>query len=121
MTKIRLKRQGSKFNVHYKIVVSDSKAPRDGRFIEVVGFYNPHSKELKVEKELIIKWLNDGAVPTITVKSLFKKYKINEEFILQKNSIKKSTTKKSVNKKNTSKKVSTNTKVKKTKKIDNKK
>ncbi len=80
MVKMRLKRQGSKFNAFYKIVVADARAPRDGRFIEVVGFYNPHTKELKLEKELVFKWLNDGAVPTETVKTLLKKDKINEEF-----------------------------------------
>ncbi|NQZ29177.1 MAG: 30S ribosomal protein S16 [Mycoplasmatales bacterium] len=80
MVKMRLKRQGSKFNAFYKIVVADARAPRDGRFIEVVGFYNPHTKELKLEKELVFKWLNDGAVPTETVKTLLKKEKINEEF-----------------------------------------
>ncbi len=80
MVKMRLKRQGSKFNAFYKIVVADARAPRDGRFIEVVGFYNPHNKELKLEKELVFKWLNDGAVPTETVKQLLKKEKINEEF-----------------------------------------
>ncbi len=84
MTKIRLKRQGSKFNAHYKIVVADARSPRDGKFIEVVGFYNPHTKEVKLEKELIIKWLNEGAVPTISVKALFRKNKLNEEFIAQK-------------------------------------
>ncbi len=80
MVKMRLKRQGSKFNAFYKIVVADARAPRDGRFIEVVGFYNPHTKDLKLDKELIFKWLNDGAVPTDTVKTLLKREKINEEF-----------------------------------------
>ncbi len=98
MTKIRLKRQGSKFNVHYKVVVADARAPRDGRFIEVVGYYNPHTKDLNLDKSLIMKWLNEGAVPTATVKALFKKDKINEEFAKTKAS-KKSVVKKSVDKK----------------------
>ncbi|CAM9116473.1 30S ribosomal protein S16 [Mycoplasma marinum] len=80
MVKMRLKRQGSKFNAFYKIVVADARAPRDGKFIEVVGYYNPHSKELKLDKELVFKWLNDGAVPTDTVKTLLKKENVNEEF-----------------------------------------
>ena len=49
MVKIRLKRIGNKFNAIYRIVVADAKAPRDGKFIEEIGFYNPHSKELKIE------------------------------------------------------------------------
>lgn len=80
MVKIRLKRMGSKFNAFYRIVAADVKAPRDGRFIEEVGYYNPNSKELKIDKELIFKWLNNGAQPTNTVKNLFKKEKVWEEY-----------------------------------------
>lgn len=80
MVKIRLKRMGSKFNAFYRIVAADAKAPRDGRFIEEVGYYNPNSKELKIDKELAFKWLNNGAQPTDTVKNLFKKEKVWEEY-----------------------------------------
>ncbi len=86
MVKLRLKRQGSKFNATYKVVAADSRAPRDGKFIEELGHYNPHSKELVLKKELIFKWLNEGAVPSETVKTLFKKEKINEEFVKTKTS-----------------------------------
>ncbi|MGV2393634.1 UNVERIFIED_CONTAM: 30S ribosomal protein S16 [Campylobacter lari] len=51
MVKIRLKRLGSKFNACYKIVVADARAPRDGRFIEAIGQYNPHTKEFKLNEE----------------------------------------------------------------------
>ncbi|MGZ9431542.1 30S ribosomal protein S16 [Mycoplasma sp. 480] len=84
MVKIRLKRLGNKFNPIYKIVAADARAPRDGRFIEVLGHYNPSSKELKLEKELILKWLNIGAVPTETVKTLLKKESILSEFAASK-------------------------------------
>jgi small subunit ribosomal protein S16 len=52
MVKIRLKRMGSKYNAFYRIVVADERAPRDGKFIEEVGYYNPHSKEIRVNLEL---------------------------------------------------------------------
>lgn len=84
MVKLRLKRMGNKFNAFYRIVAADAKAPRDGRFIEEIGYFNPHSKELKIDKALSLKWLNDGAQPTETVKVLFKKEKIWEEFLSKK-------------------------------------
>jgi len=55
MVKLRLKRMGSKFNAFYRIVAADARAPRDGRFIEEVGYYNPHSKETFVNTELRTK------------------------------------------------------------------
>jgi len=55
MVKLRLKRMGSKFNAFYRIVAADARAPRDGRFIEEIGYYNPHSKETFVNKELRTK------------------------------------------------------------------
>ncbi|QJR44043.1 30S ribosomal protein S16 [Mycoplasma miroungirhinis] len=72
MVKLRLKRNGKKFNAIYKIIVADSRSPRDGRFIEEVGFYNPHSKEIKLNEELITKWLNQGAQVSDTVRTLLK-------------------------------------------------
>lgn len=95
MVKIRLKRMGNKFNAFYRIVAADAKAPRDGRFIEEVGFYNPNSKELKIDKELVFKWLNDGAQPTDTVRNLFKKDKLWAEYTEIKNKSKEKSAKKS--------------------------
>jgi len=74
MVKLRLKRMGSKFNAFYRIVAADARAPRDGRFIEEIGYYNPNSKELKIEVAKKDKWLSQGAVPTDTVKGLFRKF-----------------------------------------------
>lgn len=87
MVKLRLKRMGSKFNASYRIIAADAKVSRDGKFIEEIGYYNPNSKELKIEKEIAFKWLNNGAQPTDTVKNLFKKEKIWEEY--SKNKLKK--------------------------------
>ena len=73
--KLRLKRMGSKQKPFYRIVAADSRSPRDGRFIEILGTYNPIVKEnnVTVNEELAIKWLNNGAQPTDTVKSLLSK------------------------------------------------
>lgn len=76
MVKLRLRRMGKKFNPIYRIVAADARVPRDGKFIEEVGFYNPQTKELVVDVELRDKWLNDGAVPSETVKNLFSKHTI---------------------------------------------
>ncbi|WP_033160902.1 30S ribosomal protein S16 [[Mycoplasma] collis] len=84
MVKLRLKRLGNKFNAFYKIVAADARAPRDGRFIEILGHYNPHSKELKIQKDLVLKWLNQGAVPTQVVRNLLKKEAIFKTFAEQK-------------------------------------
>ena len=100
MVKIRLKRMGSKFNAFYRIVAADAKAPRDGRFIEELGYYNPHSKELKIDKELAFKWLSNGAQLTDTAKDLFTKEKLLEQFNKQKP---KKVVKKSKNRKSKSK------------------
>lgn len=73
--KIRLKRMGSKKNAFYRVVVADSRYPRDGRFIEELGYYNPMTNpaEVKIDGEKAKKWLATGAQPTDTVKSLLKK------------------------------------------------
>lgn len=73
--KMRLRRMGAKKAPHYRIVVADSRYPRDGRFIEEVGYYNPMTTpvELKVDAEKVEKWLQSGAQPTETVKSLLVK------------------------------------------------
>lgn len=75
MVKIRLKRMGAHKKPFYRIVVADVRAPRYGRFIEEVGYYDPmkEPKEIKINEELAKKWLANGAQPTDTVKSLFKK------------------------------------------------
>ena len=80
--KIRLKRMGAKKNPFYRIVVADSRSPRDGRFIENLGTYNPlvNPAEIKVDEASTLKWLNDGAIPTDTVKNLFSKMGIMEKF-----------------------------------------
>ena len=80
--KIRLKRMGAKKSHFYRIVVADSRSPRDGRFIESVGTYNPVAQPAKVElnEELVLKWLNDGAKPSDTVRNLFSKQGIMEKF-----------------------------------------
>jgi small subunit ribosomal protein S16 len=72
--KIRLKRMGQKKAPFYRIVVADARSPRDGRFIEEVGYYNPckDPNELSINQEAVQKWLGNGAQPTNTVKSLFK-------------------------------------------------
>ena len=79
--RIRLARGGSKKRPFHKIVVADSRAPRDGRFIEVVGLYHPIEKDdLKIDEEKALKWLQNGAQPTDTVKSLFTRVGIIEKF-----------------------------------------
>ncbi|MBT2624348.1 30S ribosomal protein S16 [Bacillus sp. HU-1818] len=80
--KIRLKRMGSKRSPFYRIVVADSRSPRDGRFIETVGTYNPVLKpaEVKIDEELALKWLQTGAKPSDTVRNLFSNQGIMEKF-----------------------------------------
>ena len=73
--KIRLRRMGAKKAPSYRIVVADSRYPRDGRFIEEIGFYNPMAEpsEIKVDPEKAKKWIANGAQPTETVRALLKK------------------------------------------------
>ena len=73
--KIRLRRMGAKKNPFYRIVVADSRYPRDGRFIEEIGTYNPlkSPSETKVDADKAKQWLANGAQPTDTVKALLKK------------------------------------------------
>ncbi len=80
--KLRLLRMGAKKKPFYRIVAADSRTKRDGKYIELVGTYNPVSEpaEIKVNEEVALKWLSDGAIPTDTVKSLFNKAGINEKF-----------------------------------------
>ena len=73
--KLRLKRMGAKKQPFYRVVAADSRSPRDGRFIETVGTYNPLKTpaEINIDKEVAKKWLNNGATPTDTVRSLLSK------------------------------------------------
>ncbi|QIB69008.1 30S ribosomal protein S16 [Aminipila butyrica] len=75
MVKIRLKRMGANKKPFYRIVVADSRAPRDGKFIEEVGTYNPLTDPATViiNEEQVTKWLGNGAQPTETVRALLKK------------------------------------------------
>ena len=73
--KIRLRRMGAKKAPYYRIVVADSRYPRDGRFIEEIGFYNPmvEPAEVQVDEETATKWIANSAQPTDPVKAPFKK------------------------------------------------
>ena len=75
MVKIRLRRMGAKKAPFYRIVVADSRYPRDGRFIEEIGYYNPtvDPAELKVDVDRAQAWIKTGAQPTETVRTLLKK------------------------------------------------
>ena len=75
MVKIRLKRVGAKKQPFYRVIVADSRSPRNGRFIEEIGYYNPltNPAEVKIDAEKAKAWLGKGAQPTETVKSLLKK------------------------------------------------
>lgn len=79
--KIRLRRMGAKKNPFYRIVVSDSRSPRDGRFIEEIGYYNPltEPKTIKVDNEKAIAWIKNGAKPTDTVDRLFRETGLYEK------------------------------------------
>lgn len=80
--KLRSQRFGSKKKPFYRIVATDSRNPRDGRFIEVVGTYNPltNPATIKFDEEKVLKWLGNGAKPTDTVKSLLTKEHLIEKF-----------------------------------------
>ncbi|MBQ7891370.1 MAG: 30S ribosomal protein S16 [Erysipelotrichaceae bacterium] len=80
--KLRLTRMGAKKAPVYRVVAADSRAPRDGRFIEVVGLYNPTANPaiVDINEELALKWLNNGAQPSDTVRNLFSKQGIMKKF-----------------------------------------
>ena len=73
--KMRLRRMGMKKAPFYRVIVADSRSPRDGRFIEEIGYYNPLTEpaDIKIDAEKATKWLNNGAQPTETVRSILKK------------------------------------------------
>ena len=85
--RFRLKRMGQKKRPFYRLVVADSRAARDGRFIDTVGYYNPISEpaEIKVDEEKALSWLEKGAQPSDTVRSLLKKSGVMEKFTTGKN------------------------------------
>lgn len=86
-TKIRLKRMGAKKNPFYRIVVADARSPRDGRFIEEIGYYDPATDPatIKIDEEKAMKWLAEGAKPTDTAKSLLQKQGIIAKFAANRN------------------------------------
>jgi len=79
-TRIRLKRMGSKKAPFYRLVVADSRSPRDGKFIEILGYYNPLKEDLKIDEEKAVNWLKSGAQPSETVRALFKKAGVIQKF-----------------------------------------
>lgn len=80
--KLRLKRMGAKKRPFYRIVAADSRGPRDGKFIELVGTYNPLATpaEINIDEEKALKWLGNGAQPTDTVKNLLSNSGIMKKF-----------------------------------------
>ncbi|MDD1371816.1 30S ribosomal protein S16 [Metamycoplasma hyosynoviae] len=83
MVKLRLKRAGKKFYATYKIVAADARAPRDGKFIEELGYYDPNSKKLHLNYELVEKHLSQGAKPTETVRNLLKQNDFYKNYSLK--------------------------------------
>ncbi|TDX51966.1 30S ribosomal protein S16 [Orenia marismortui] len=80
--KIRLRRMGSKRNPFYRLVVADSRKPRDGRFIEELGYYNPTTdpETVKLDEESALKWLSNGAQPSNTVRNILSRQGIMKKF-----------------------------------------
>lgn len=84
--KLRLKRMGAKKQPFYRIVAADSRSPRDGRFIETVGTYNPltNPATININEEVALKWLSNGATPTDTVRNILSKAGIMSKFASEK-------------------------------------
>lgn len=80
--KIRLTRMGAKKKPTYRIVASDSRRPRDGKYLELIGTYNPTKEpaEVKINEEVALKWLNNGAIPSDTVRNLLSKAGVMKKF-----------------------------------------
>ncbi len=78
--KIRLTRMGAKQRPSYRIVASDSRVKRDGKYLELIGTYDPLAKQTKIDEELAMKWLECGAQPSDTVRNLFSKAGIMKKF-----------------------------------------
>ena len=87
MVKLRLQRYGKNKAPFYRVVATDSRNPRDGRFIEILGFYNPRTNpaEVIIDEEKVLKWLNNGAQPSDTVRSILSREGIMKKFHEQKN------------------------------------
>ena len=82
MVKIRLMRTGMKKAPTYRVVVADARSPRDGRFVEIIGWYNPRTQPstITIDEEKAMKWLSVGAQPTDSVHSLLERTGINAKF-----------------------------------------
>ena len=78
--KLRLTRLGAKKRPTYRIVATDSRRPRDGQYLELIGTYQPLDEQVKIDEEKALKWLNTGAIPTDTVRNLFSKEGIMKKF-----------------------------------------
>jgi small subunit ribosomal protein S16 len=108
--KLRLKRMGAKQRPFYRIVATDSRNPRDGKFIEIVGTYHPIYKDnnITLDEEKVLKWLKNGAQPTDTVKTILIKNKIWSKFKTEtiKKTVKKAAKEVEVKKEEPKKKVS---------------
>ena len=74
--KMRLRRMGAKKAPTYRVIIADSRSPRDGRFIEEIGYFNPRNDEIKIDAEKAKTWIKNGAQPTDTVRALLKKSNI---------------------------------------------
>jgi small subunit ribosomal protein S16 len=82
MVKIRLMRTGMKKAPSYRVVVADARSPRDGRFVEIIGWYNPRTEPstINIDEAKALKWLSVGAQPTDSVRSLLDRAGINAKF-----------------------------------------
>ena len=82
MVRIRLRRTGSRGQPSYRIVVADKESPRDGRFLEIIGYYNPRTEPgtLEVKEERVYEWMNNGALPTESVAQLFKTIGVSDRY-----------------------------------------
>lgn len=89
MLKIRLRRSGKKNHAQYRIVVAEHTAPIQGKFIDLLGSYDPHTKVVNVKKELVLDWVNKGAKPSNTVAKLLESQKITHKHIVYKSKTKK--------------------------------
>lgn len=80
--RIRLRRMGAKKQPFYRVVVADSRSPRDGRFLDTIGTYNPRSEPvaIQIDREKALRWLEEGAMPTDSARSLLSKTGIWQEF-----------------------------------------
>jgi small subunit ribosomal protein S16 len=87
MVRIRLRRTGSRGQPSYRIVVADKESPRDGRFLEIVGYYNPRTEPgtLEIKEARVYEWMNNGALPTDSVAQLFKSVGVLERYERLKN------------------------------------